>query len=30
MSVDTFINTYEEMGMELGHNEFSDWTPEEK
>ena len=30
MSVDTFLNSYEEMGMTLGHNEFSDWTTEEK
>jgi hypothetical protein len=30
MSVDTFINTYEEIGMTLGHNQFSDWTAEER
>jgi hypothetical protein len=26
MAVDSFIDTYEEMGMTLGHNKFSDWS----
>lgn len=28
MAVDTFIANYDEIGVELGHNKFSDWSPE--
>lgn len=30
IAVDNFINSYDEIDIELGHNQFSDWSPEEK
>jgi hypothetical protein len=30
IAVDTFINNYDELGVVLGHNNFSDWSPEER
>ena len=30
MAVDEFINNYDELDVELAHNKFSDWSPEEK
>ncbi len=30
IAVDNFINNYDELDIELGHNQFSDWSPEER
>lgn len=30
IAVDNFINNYDELDIVLGHNQFSDWSPEER